>query len=361
MSALLALSLAMPARAAPRELREVDPAMTPRELCDNLRQLDLRRLKPTATPPDRSDTHARMQAGLPAPDEAAPVMIRALVGGGMGARGPAGLESVIAWRDGSGRWHAQRAEEGDGRAMDPELPLAPLWPDPSPRPMMEGRIPTPGGMRLTSGPISPGESALLDKALLADSCIDLEPPSFPTELPLRRGGKTYCVPDSAWRHLEIRQAGTVRRFIRPCQSIGPVGLIGRTLDGLALPGAPVVRNRSDLYNGTSDATAPSLRAFLTERLPGVRYRDSTGEGVITVISHVAPCETRLELAVADGSKRSVAVRWKEPRSYPLWIEDGVVALGRDGGDPSWIAPGTTLALQLQGALFHLYHSCDLQP
>lgn len=354
----LVLGLISQAPAKAREFKSVDSSMTPRQLCDNLLQVSLRKLRPMTEAGDRSAAHASLQQGLPPVKGSPPVVIRTLVGGGMGAYGPAGLESIVAWRDEGGRWRAQRAEEPSaGFVPYPEVPLAPLWPDPNPKPLIEGHVPQPGGLTLSSGQLSPGASAALDKALLDDSCINVEPPSLPPTLPLRRGGTAPCVPDSAWWHVEIRQGDVVRRYSRPCWTIGPVGLIAKTLDLAALPSAPIVKSRADLYNGTDAPTAASLRDFFTAKLPGIRYRDKEGEAVITAVRHTAPCASKLDLETGDGSRREVEVSWTGERSFPQWISNGVVRLGMDDSGPSWIAPGSTVALQLQGAMFHMHHLC----
>lgn len=281
----------------------------------------------------------------------------------MGPRGPAGLESVIAWREPSGAWFAQRSEEtAPDLVQDPGFPLAPVWPDPSPKPPIGGHLPEPGGLRLSAGALSAAEGAQLERALDGASCLSLEPPALPPLLPLRDGGSEPCVPDSAWRHLEIRQPNRLRRYSRACWSIGPVGLIGDTLDGAGLPGAPTYRNRADLYNGTENPTAPPLRAFLQARLPGLRYRHDGGEALITAVRRRDACTMTLSLEDDPGARREVELALDQPgRSYARWIDDGVVALGEGGTGPGLVATDTALALQLQGALFHLAHLCSAQP
>lgn len=355
-----ACSLLLAAPLAARDLDPVRPLMSARELCDNLRQISLRRLAPVSAIPDRKDVHDRMHSRGSAIAADAPVVISVLVGGGMAARGPAGLESVIAWRDPGGTWYAQRSEEpAAGEYLEPGLPLAPLWPDPQPIPLVKGNIAPPGGLRLSGGLLPVQDGLALDRALAAESCLDLEPADFPASLLLRGGGRAPCVADSAWRHIELRQGRDVRRFFRPCQSVGPVGLIGQVLDGTVLPGAPSVGRRADLYNGTEAPTRSSLLAFLDAHLPNTVYRDETGdEHAVTAISHDAPCSSTLTLSRPDGSSRTVGIDWKQPRSFPVWIEDGVVRLGTGNKDPSWIAPGTVRALQLQGVLFSLAYLCS---
>jgi hypothetical protein len=363
LAALAALGLVVVGAAAARDIEEVNASMGSREICRNLSQVSLRKLRPGAPAQDRSATHARMQSDLAAPPATAPVVLRLLVGGGMGARGPAGLESVVAWRDASGGWFAQRAEEvPPDPSNGPEVPLAPIWPEVAPKPLIEGHLREPGGLRLSSGPLPAAQGALLDRALREDSCLGLEPATLPPSIPLRGGGSEACVPDAAWRDLEIRRGDRLQRFSRACRSIGAVGLIGDVLDGAALPGAPVYRGRADLYDGTDHPTAPPLRAFLAARLPGLRYRDADGEASITAVHERAPCEMALSLRGAAGATREVALPLvARGRSYRAWIDDGVIALGEGGADPSLIAPGTVLALQVQGTLFHLPHLCAAQP
>jgi hypothetical protein len=358
-----ALGLVASATALAGEIQEVNLAMSPREICGNLRQISLGKLSRVAAAHDRSTVHASMQSGLDAPPASATVVLRLLVGGGMGPNGPAGLESVVAWRDSAGAWHAQRAEEpAPDLARDPDLPLAPLWPDDSPEPFIEGHLPEPGGLRLSSGALPALQGTLLDKALHEDSCLRLEPATLPSTIPLRGGGSATCVPDAAWRELEIRRGDTVQRYSRACRSIGAVGLIGEVLDGAALPGAPAYRARADLYNGMDNPTAPPLRAFLLARLPGLRFRDAEGESRIVGVRPASACGMALSLEDASGATREAELALAAGgRSYRRWIDDGVVALGENGRDPSLVAPGTVLALQLQGALFHLAHLCAVQP
>lgn len=363
LAVLAAVGLALADAASAREIEEVHASMAPVEICRNLKQVSLKKLRSGAPARDLAATHARMQSGFPAPPASVPVVLRLLVGGGMGARGPAGLESVAAWRDASGAWFAQRSEEvAPDIAQGPELPLAPIWPNPTPKPVIEGHLQEPGGFQLSSGPLSAAQAALLDRALDEDSCLSLEPATFPPSIPLRGGGSAPCVPDSAWRHLEIRRGDTVQRYSRACRSIGPVGLIGHVLDGAALAGSPVYRGRADLYDGTDNPTAPPLRAFLSARLPGLRFRDARGEGSIASVRPLAPCAMALSLRDASGGTREAKLDFSaEGRTYRRWIDDGVVALGEGGADPSLVAPGTVPALQVQGALFHLAHLCAAQP
>ncbi len=361
LGSVLGFSCLAPTMASARDLRQVDPGMNPRQLCDNLLQVALRKIRGNQSVDDLGVVHARMQSGFPAAAFEAPVVIRALIGGGMGASGPAGLESVVAWRDLQGQWRARRAEEvSGGRAEHPERPLAPLWPDPDPKPQIEGYLPAPGNLRLSSGELEDDQAELLEKALLQESCIRLEPPVMPPETPLRGGGSGPCIPDSAWYHLEVIQNGQTRRYSRSCLIIGPVGLIARTMDGLSLPSAPVVRGRADLYNGSESAGPESLRQFLTDRLPGVGYWDAKGEGTIVAIRHQPPCAATLVVTQTNGEAREVVVNWLGVKSYASWIPDGVVTLTGEPEPSAWIAPSTTLALQLQGALWNLQF-CGSEP
>lgn len=360
---LAATGLAIPTDVRAQDIAEARIGMTSRQLCDNLQQVALRKVRPMLPAGDRTGLHARMQDKLPKPPQTASVVLSLLVGGGMGASGPAGLESIVAWRDANGRWFAQRAEEARAGMYDgPEVPLAPIWPDPSPKSLLRGHLPEPGGLRYSSGQLSASDGAQLDRALNADSCIGVEPPTLPSSIPLRSGGTVPCVPDSAWRHLEVRRGEVVQRYSRACYAIGPVGAIGALLDGVGLPGSPVYRNRADLYNGTESPLAPSLRAFLSAKLPETRLRDSRGEHEIVGVRHSAPCEMVLTLGPSAGRDREITVSLKgEDRSYGRWIENGVVPIGPIGADPSFVAPDTILGLQLQGALFHLPHLCEVQP
>jgi hypothetical protein len=359
----LALCVAWPTMAFALPIEETSASMTAPELCRNLLQVSLAKLRPAAPAPDRSAIHARMHSRPGPPPETASVELRLLVGGGMGARGPAGLESVVAWREPSGGWFARRSEEpAPDRVQDPGIPLAPVWPDPSPKPYIAGLLPEPGGLRLSSGALSPAEGAQLDRALDGASCLSLEPSILPALLPLRAGRSESCPPDSAWRELEIRQGDRVRRYVRACRSIGPVGLIGDTLDGAALPGAPAYRTRADLYNGTELPTAPALRDFLLARLPGLRYRDIGSESLIAGVRRRDACAMTLALDGRPGASREVELVLVQPRrAYARWLGDGVVALGEGGTDPALVATDTVLALQVQGALFHLAHLCSAQP
>lgn len=358
-----ALGLLLSASAAARDIEHVSTSMTPRQVCENLLQVSLAKVGPGAPAADRTGVHAAMQSRWDAPPASATVVLSLLVGGGMGSHGPAGVESVVAWREPSGTWFARRAEEPTpGLAQGPDLPLAPAWPDPAPKPLVEGHLPAPGGLQLSSGPLPAAQAAQLDRALASESCLDREPASLPAVIPLRGGGSASCVPDAAWHELEVRRGDTVQRFSRACWSIGPVGLISTVLDGAALPRAPEYRARADLYNGTDNPTAPALRDFLSARLPGLRFRDAGGEGVVAAVRERAACDMALSLRDARGNSREVTLALVSPgRSYRAWIDDGGVALGEDGADPSLIAPGTVLALQVQGALFHLAHLCAAEP
>ncbi|QPQ56102.1 hypothetical protein IC614_05915 [Allosphingosinicella flava] len=355
----LSLTLVPLDAAMAAELVPVDGDMSARELCDNLLQVSLRKAAKEKPLVDAGPLHAGLQRGLPEPPADA-LTIRVLIGGGIGSHGPAGLESVVAWRDANGRWEARRAEERRrGMPPEPERPLAPVWPDPNPKPLIEGHIPQPSSLEISAGPLPQQAVQSIERALLPSSCIQLEPPRMPVDLPLKGGGRLPCVPDSASWHIEIRQGGNVQRYERPCRLVGPAGLIAQTLDYVALPAAPIVRSRKDLYNGVEYPSAESLRLFLSDRLPGILYRDAQGEGRIRSIRHVQACAAVMQVEGADGGIREIGIDWRKPRGFPQWISDGVVELDGEGDavGSAWIAPGTTLALQLQGALWSLFYNC----
>jgi hypothetical protein len=70
----------------------------------------------------------------------------------------------------------------------------------------------------------------------------------------------------------------------------------------------------------------------------------------------------LSLDHGPGGTREVELAFVQPgRSYARWTGDGVVTLGEGGAGPALVASDTVLALQVQGALFHLAHLCSVQP
>jgi hypothetical protein len=202
----VSLALLLGGCAAPAPTRS-RPQLTPAvsdiaERCRTLEEVDLSRIAKGSADWSAFDRfHAKARAGLPEPaaDPGAVQLRLAIPGGSFQA--PYGI-SVWAVRERDGVWRVSHV-----RYL--QLPPPPAPPGAPPVQQPPERV-------VTSGRLNEATAALVDAALASD-CLGREPLTVQLTLPMKTGSDLMCPPDAAGGNaLDIRERGSVRRYLRSC-------------------------------------------------------------------------------------------------------------------------------------------------
>jgi hypothetical protein len=359
---LSAAPTATPATAASFATLPPDP--TPAQACANLAQARYKWDDPTVAEPASADkVHVDLRQGHGPAIPPAGRRISLTISGGMGNDGPMGPESVIAWQAADGVWHVSRVFHSGRPPAMPDYPAPPQWPEPPGTVERGGIVELPDGTwDVAEGELT-GEQAAELEALLAAPCFGREPASLPFELPLRRGGKEYCVPDSASWGIAIRDGGTTRAYYRPCRLLGPVGAIVGLITSVPLHDAGARISRADLYRADDNPDAGRLHDFLAHRLPGARWESPTLTEPVIVRSYrrTGPCSGEI-VATSERDPTAAPVTftrdWTSTKLIDLWPDGATARIYFDEDHPDRVTmAGTVAALKVEGAVAWLPVLC----
>ena len=342
-------------RLAATEFRTLPVNPTPAQACRNLAQANVGWTDPVMADQERSaQAHARLRSGHgPAIPEDGRI-IRIMISGGMGNFGPVPPESIIAWQSPDRQWQVSRVFQSNGPPAGLEFPYPPKWPEPAGAVEREGIYPPPDDRwEVEDGTLSAGDAAKLE-ALLAAPCMKREPAEMPRDLPVRRGDVEYCVPDSTYTSVEIREGGASRLYQRPCRLLGPVGAIVGVVSKAPRQSTTVRFRRAELYTQDGAATVDGMHQFLAHRLPGAQWQAQDLPGRVTVESYrrLGPCTGEFSGRTEDGTAVKFTRDWSQSRSTEYW-PDGATARFYFDKDEKKVErvtmSGTVAALKLDGA------------